>query len=511
MKRLIQFLLGICAVAPASAGRVDDAISSCLANANTLITQNEVLWRSSKAWATYAKMLCDKVVTSKSQAQDQGIDLSITPLSEAGVPIPLEFKFSNKQSEVSTYDRLYCQHTDVKTATSDMSVVIRGANSADVATAMSTCVVNELAVRDDFWCDVTSASSGKGSAMVFTGDIHFRPKTTMAQPTISNAVILDGARSVPVSQGRKPLKGKKILVGSNTFAAVLDKPGPSPQLQVQLSNGMACTVPIVQDSFVGKIWIDGWSLADAPDSAFNISDSKDCGDSPERRSQRVCIDPFEVPNLAKPVSAWLTSSNCPNGASNIVRVARDAQDAKCVIAEYDLRGCGYKEYPFGVKDCKGSGWIGIGVGVPRLTNSGTKAAGPKETYVDSQIPGPRWSKSFDFMLTYPNQVVLDPKVSWSVEIDYGHKDTPQRGKATLTSASPRYEDRPAKRCFRAEGGTNIERTGVIVYADTCDGFAREGGLSAAERAVLDGYLDSCKQKRGNGPPRGANPGQPCSP
>jgi hypothetical protein len=86
---------------------------------------------------------------------------------------------------------------------------------------------------------------------------------------------------------------------------------------------------------------------------FTLSDaSDDCGVQ-RSRTDVLCLD------TSATVSAWteplINSANCN---SSITALRRDPANAHCILADVNLRGCGYDQFPLGIRNCRGRGWIG---------------------------------------------------------------------------------------------------------------------------------------------------------
>lgn len=85
---------------------------------------------------------------------------------------------------------------------------------------------------------------------------------------------------------------------------------------------------------------------------FKITDSSnDCGINQTRTLEYCLASTTQVTDWSGPS---IESANCGSAISNIRRVAgRD----NCIAVDVSVRGCGYDNI-FGIKNCKGRGWIG---------------------------------------------------------------------------------------------------------------------------------------------------------
>lgn len=61
------------------------------------------------------------------------------------------------------------------------------------------------------------------------------------------------------------------------------------------------------------------------------------------------------------ITRTAVSTSSANCGSRVVSVDTDPVRKNCVVAKSHLQGCGYDKFPFGVKNCRGRGWIEFAV------------------------------------------------------------------------------------------------------------------------------------------------------
>lgn len=85
---------------------------------------------------------------------------------------------------------------------------------------------------------------------------------------------------------------------------------------------------------------------------FQFSDSsEDCGSNQTRRVEFCMSSGAKVLNWSGPN---ISSANC---GSQITNISNSPGKDNCVVIDTLLRGCGYDNLPFGIRNCRGRGWL----------------------------------------------------------------------------------------------------------------------------------------------------------
>lgn len=86
--------------------------------------------------------------------------------------------------------------------------------------------------------------------------------------------------------------------------------------------------------------------------SWQVSDSSDdCGANRTKTVEYCLGSGAKALNWAGPA---ITSANCGSSISN-VRLIGNRES--CVAADVQVKGCGYDEFPFGIRNCRGRGWV----------------------------------------------------------------------------------------------------------------------------------------------------------
>jgi hypothetical protein len=303
--------------------------------------------------------LCSQSFSSEEQASQSGIDVS-------GVVkgIRIGFLYSSDQQSRSQARSALCSGQQMQSDSAYRVLVSEITRDSSASRQYLACVRNVIESGKDLACYFEPVA---GDPSAFSLKVIYRPAGVrvgkFSSAKLNGVATEDGGNVFSKIKARQPQPFSATKPVSNFSASIPVVRGGagSGSFELSLDDGTDCVAVLdaIPASLRVRVSALGTSLSRTEGrESYRVEDSRDCGDDPYTRTMETTLPPDIV---AVTQQSWLDqistqSSNCPNGASTVRKVTAD-NNTKKVTVEYALRGCGYRNFLFGVRECKGSGWI----------------------------------------------------------------------------------------------------------------------------------------------------------
>lgn len=303
--------------------------------------------------------LCSQSFTSEEQASQSGIDVSAVV---KGVRIGLLYS-SDQQSRSQARSAL-CSGQQMQSESAYRVLASEVTRDSSASRQYLACVRNVIESGKDLACYFEPIAS---DPRAFNLKVLYRPAGVrvgkFSGATLKGAATDDGGNVFSKIKSRQPqpFNANRPVTNFSATIPVVRGGAGSGSFELSLDDGTDCVAVLdaIPASLRVRVSAIGTSLSRTEGrESYRVEDSRDCGDDTYSRSMETTLPPDVV---AITQQNWLDqvstrSSNCPNGASAIRKVSVD-NNTKKVLVEYGIRGCGYRNFLFGVRECRGSGWI----------------------------------------------------------------------------------------------------------------------------------------------------------
>ena len=351
--------LALCDVSFAQSKEALAARSTCEPLISAAVTSQVNIDRRTFTADAASSWMCSQTFTSEEQASQSGLDVSAVI---KGVRIGLLYT-SDQQKRAEARTAL-CSGQMAQAEAAYRLLATEITRDAGLGRQYLACVRNVIESGKDLACYFEPIANDPKS---FSLKVLYRPagvrvgKFTGA--TLKGAATDDGGNVFTKIKARQPQPFNANRPVSNFSATIPVTRGGagSGSFELSLDDGTDCvaTLDAIPASLRVRVTAIGTSLSRTEGrQSYRVDDSRDCGSDTYVRSKEEVM-----PNDIVAVSAqdWLSqisthSSNCPTNASGVTAVTADNQSKKITVT-YGLKGCGYTNYLFGLRDCRGSGWI----------------------------------------------------------------------------------------------------------------------------------------------------------
>ncbi|MFN5164078.1 MAG: hypothetical protein ACK5JG_01780 [Pseudomonadota bacterium] len=335
------------------------ARSTCEPLISAAVTSQINIDRQTFSADASSSWMCSQTFTSEEQASQSGLDVSAVV---KGVRIGL--LYSSDQQKRAEARTALCSGQMAQAEAAYRLLATEITRDAGMGRQYLACVRNVIESGKDLACYFEPVAN---DPRAFNLKVLYRPagvrvgKFTSA--TLKGAAVDDGGNIFSKIKARQPQPfnpNRAVTNFSATVPVTRDGAGGG-SFELSLDDGTDCVASLdaIPASIRVRVTAIGTSLSRTEGrQSYRIDDSRDCGSDTYAR-----VKEETMPNEVVAVSGqdWRNqistrSSNCPTDASGVTAVTADNQTKKITVS-YGLRGCGYNNFLFGIRECRGSGWI----------------------------------------------------------------------------------------------------------------------------------------------------------
>lgn len=335
------------------------ARSTCEPLISAAVTSQVNIDRQTFSTDASSSWMCGQTFTSEEQASQSGFDVSAVV---KGVRIGLIYS-SDQQKRTEARTAL-CSGQMAQAESAYRLLATEITKDPVMGRRYLDCVRSVIESGKDLACYFEPVANDNKSFLL---RVLYRPAGLRVGKFTSiklrGATVDDGediSTKIKAKQ-RQPFNPNRPVTNFSAEIAVTRSGAGRGSFELSLDDGTGCTptLDVIPASLRIRVTAIGTSLSRTEGRhSYRINDSRDCGSDMYTRT-KVEAMPSDV--VAVSAQDWLSqistrSSNCPMNASGVTAVTVDNQEKKISVV-YGLQGCGYTDFLFGIRDCKGSGWV----------------------------------------------------------------------------------------------------------------------------------------------------------
>lgn len=335
------------------------ARSTCEPLISAAVTSQVNIDRQTFSADASSSWMCSQTFTSEEQASQSGLDISAIVKG-----VRIGFLYSSDQQKRAEARTTLCSGQQAQAEAAYRLLATEITRDAGMGRQYLACVRTVIESGKDLACYFEPLAN---DPKAFALRVLYRPagarigKFTSAK--LKGVATDDGGNIFSKIKARQPQPfnpNRPVTNFSATLPVTRDGAG-SGSFELSLDDGTDCIASLdaIPASLRIRVTAIGTSLSRTEGrQSYRVDDSRDCGSDPYTRAKEETI-PSDV--VVVSAQDWLTqvstrSSNCPTNASGVTAVTADNQNKKISVT-YGLRGCGYNNFLFGIRECRGSGWI----------------------------------------------------------------------------------------------------------------------------------------------------------